>query len=391
MKKSLLFLLLSASFLLLSCQTEYDDLDDSDVAGRSKINWEESSLRRAAALSSTFISLSYPRLEELNDGSLLLVYESVSHKQVMLSKSVDGGYNWSEARAVFSAVNKKNPSVPEIIELSDGILLMAVNYRPEEPYTQGRNFSIAVKISRDGGESWGVSTILYEGGHEFENGCWEPSFLELPDGEIQLYFADEAPYTNSDEQNISVLRSFDMGLSWSREPEIVSFREGGRDGMPVPLFLEDRNQILLGIEDKNVGAFKPSVLTEGLVDSWRSQVLSHDYRRTYMPLATEIPDSVYMGAPYLQRLPSGEVLLSVQTNYERGDEWDLSHQMVLVGDASGQDFAHPSYPFAVPLDRRALWNSIEVLSDGRIIALSSTNAYSDDGSVEIWIIDGYAQ
>ncbi|MBF9014425.1 MULTISPECIES: sialidase family protein [unclassified Oceanispirochaeta] len=391
MKKSLLFLLLSASFLLLSCQTEYDDLDDSDVAGRSKIHWVESSLRKVSALSNTFISLSYPRLEELNDGSLLLVYESVSHKKVMLSKSVDGGYSWSEATVVFSGVNQINPSVPEIIELSEGTLLMAVNYRPEEPYSVGRNFSIAVKISRDSGESWGVSNVLYEGGHEFENGCWEPSFLELPGGEIQLYFADEAPYTNSDEQNISILRSFDKGLSWSREPEIVSFREGGRDGMPVPLFLEDRNQIILGIEDKNVGAFKPSILTEGLVDSWRPLVVSYDYRRSYMPLATEVSDSVYMGAPYLQRLPSGEVLLSMQTNYERGGDWDLSHQMVLVGDASGQDFAHPSYPFAVPLDKRALWNSIEVLSDGRIIALTSTNAYSDDGSVEIWIIDGYAQ
>src|SRR5690242_21276392 len=43
-------------------------------------------------------------------------------------------------------------------------------------------------------------------------------------------FRSEAPYTKSNEQEISLLRSFDHGLTWSR-PTQVSFRQGKRDGM----------------------------------------------------------------------------------------------------------------------------------------------------------------
>ena len=43
----------------------------------------------------------------------------------------------------------------------------------------------------------------------FKDGCWEPAMLQLPVGEIQLFFSDEGIYTKTDEQNISMLRSFD--------------------------------------------------------------------------------------------------------------------------------------------------------------------------------------
>lgn len=29
--------------------------------------------------------------------------------------------------------------------------------------------------------------VLYEEGYQFENGCWEPSAIQLPDGQIQLF------------------------------------------------------------------------------------------------------------------------------------------------------------------------------------------------------------
>lgn len=80
---------------------------------------------------------------------------------------------------------------------------------------------------------------LCQAGHEFANGCWEPSAVLLPSGEIQLFFANEGPYTHSDEQEISLLRSYDNGYSWSHHPETVSFRSGRRDGMPALLFYDN--------------------------------------------------------------------------------------------------------------------------------------------------------
>ena len=42
-------------------------------------------------------------------------------------------------------------------------------------------------------------------------------------------------------------RSFDKGLTWT-DPVRVSYREGSRDGMPVPI-LTDNDEIVVIVED----------------------------------------------------------------------------------------------------------------------------------------------
>jgi hypothetical protein len=43
---------------------------------------------------------------------------------------------------------------------------------------------------------------LYSGGSEWSIGCWKPAALQLPSREIQVFFAGEAPYRESDKQEI---------------------------------------------------------------------------------------------------------------------------------------------------------------------------------------------
>lgn len=115
------------------------------------------------------------------------------------------------------------------------------------PVGYDRDGQIYARRSTDDGRSWG------------ERGVWEPIIRQLPSGALQLYAANEYPYTNSDDQEITVWRSTDRGRSWL-DGTTVSYQLGHRDGMPVPLLLQDGG-IVLTIEDNGMGGpFKPAIV-----------------------------------------------------------------------------------------------------------------------------------
>lgn len=60
---------------------------------------------------------------------------------------------------------------------------------------------------------------------------------------------------------------------------------------------------------------------------------------------------------------------------------------VFGGDKNGKSFGYTTISFAVPLNKHGLWNSLCLLEDDTIIALTSTNAYKDN-STEVWMIKG---
>src|SRR5690606_35129826 len=115
----------------------------------------------------------------------------------------------------------------------------------------------------------------------------EPAAIQLPNGQIQLFFANEGPYTGSSEQNISLLRSNDLGETWTVDPEIVSFRAGSRDGMPVPLLLQGSDEVIVAIEDNGKVNFKPYIIRNNLIENWAVAVGPSHENRQYA-LATRI-------------------------------------------------------------------------------------------------------
>jgi hypothetical protein len=366
--------------LCFSCQK------NNEIAAKSpslSIQWDEKSLVCIAAEGG------YPRVKRLNDGSLLAAYEN-RKGDVLVKHSFDEGKTWSDSVLVFGSFDytnatnglsaKINIANPEFIQLANNDILFACNFRPnkDEVYP----FSIAIKRSRDNGNTWSKEQIVYQAAPRFIDGCWEPSFLFLPDGRIQLYFANEFPYQQSNEQEISMLESDDNGTSWSTDKKTVSFRKGFRDGMPVAT--TDGKEIFVAIEDNGFDQFKPFIVKNAIADNWKEPVLAESPNR-YSALKEPLPSSVYAGAPYLISTEDGYYVLSYQTTNNRTSNWELSTMEVVVSDKPS-DFISPSQPFAVPLSKEAKWNSLCDLGNGKIAAVSSTNFKSD--KIGVWMIKG---
>jgi hypothetical protein len=331
----------------------------------------------------------YPRLIRLNDDSLLAVFEN-RRGDVVIKKSYDDGLTWNNLIASFEAFNfidantgketRVNIANPEIIQLRDGDLLLAVNLRPRKEGVYP--YSIALKRSRDNGFTWSDADILFQAADIFSNGCWEPSFLQLPDGTLHIYFANEYPYQESDEQEISVLTSTDNGFTWDIEPKTVSFRKGHQDGMPVGV--HDEESIYVVIEDNVSGQFKPWIVSSSINDSWENPVL-FDSSYRYTTLRENLPDTVYAGAPYMIRTNNGVYLISYQTTENRSSNWELSTMEVVISDKP-YNFRNPTQPFDVPVNKEAKWNSLSDLGNNRVAAIASTNFSSK--KIGVWMIKG---
>lgn len=346
------------------------------------INWDQNSRRKVSSSTINARYSGYARIIQLADASLLGVYEADGN--IMSVKSTNRGDTWSEATLVAAGANGINMSVPDLLLLNNNKVLAFYNARPYD-ISPSRRFGILVKQSSNGGISWENEQLLYQAGYQFENGCWEPSAVQLPNGEIQLYFANEGPYTSSNEQNISMLRSKDNAVSWTSAPEIISFRPGRRDGMPVPLLLKGGKDIVVSIEDNAVNTFKPYVLRNSLQENWAQTIGGESANRSYA-LADRIGDELYAGAPYLRQLSTGETILSYQGTEGRTNDMNFADMKVVIGDDQGKNFKSKSVPFLIPGNKSCLWNSLTVLDDGTVIAITSTNAYSN--STEVWMIKG---
>lgn len=171
-------LLFSEGCAMFSIRRAVSPLDDV------RIVWDGGTERKIKE------SGTYARIIRCPDGRFWMAFEDL-HGNVAVSYSYNC-HAWSEDRVVFprkfesgTLVNAANA---EIIALDNGILVCGANYRP---VSQGlASYSIAVSRSFDNGFTWEPPRVLYEAGTFFKDGCWEPSFLRLPDGTLQLYFCE---------------------------------------------------------------------------------------------------------------------------------------------------------------------------------------------------------
>lgn len=369
---------------------------------RSRIAWDATTRVRLFAWGN------YTRMIETRGGELIAVTDGAG---VRLTRSDDAGRTWSEPQIIVPNTATHDMAVPDLMMCRDGRLLLCYNPRPwPDNSDPRRRFGIRVRLSQDGGTSWSDEIFVHDAGPLFGDGCWEPSAVELPDGEIRLYFADEGPYTHSDEQRIALCRSFDGGRSWSTG-QSVSFRPDFRDGMPVPVLLPERNEMLVAIEDNgydhHLRHFQPTLLRTKVQGAIR-EIGSRSRRREY-PLRVCMQAEATAGAPYLRRAATGELLLSYQSNAGRRlprqadgfllDRIGTLRMQVAVGDRKGRDFTNVSAPFDMPESpdepsaaRRSYyygnWNSLCPTRDGGVWALTATNWFRS-GANECWAVKGW--
>ena len=181
-----------------------------------------------------------------------------------------------------------------------------------------------------------------------------------------------------------MLSSKDNGITWTKEPKTISFRANRRDGMPVALLVD--GEILMSIEDNNIDQFKPYILRSKISGNWDEPILANSPMREYA-LKNKLPDTDYAGAPYIMKVPSGEVVLSYQCTSGRSSNWEKSTMEVAIGDKNGRNFDKITRPFDVPLDRDAKWNSISLWDDKTIVAAASTSFRNQN--TDVWIINGH--
>lgn len=326
----------------------------------------------------------YCRVKMLKGNTESLIFQNKSG--ICFGVNLDGNSN---SKKVYSPLiihkNIKgdklqaNPNNPELLELKNGRLLYVVNYRPLKGNIYP--FSIVSKYSDDYGISWSEPVVIYKADTLYENGCWEPALLQLPDGRVQVYFANENNFRNSNEQEISMIESFDNGESWAAEVKRVSYSHGKRDGMPVPKLYGD--SIFVTIEDNTHGKHQPSIVSTSIKENWEQYIDEKSPFRSFV-MQNIFSSDTYGGAPYLAIDSKGTQYISCQSTYKRTS--DINNPNLLVAVRENGKIVNLTYPFDIPLDKYGKWGAIELINDQEIMATTSSNI---EGQCAPYAIRGY--
>ena len=364
--------------------TTYSDysketVDTSTIKIAHKISWKP--YATAKKISQSGFYADYGRVKRVgNSDTLLLVYHGGPNNQdwlnVYMRKSYDNGITWQDQKIMADITQYSTYwrfCNPELIQLANGWILLAytANGKPET----NENCYIHILTSKDRGETWEGPALIQTGR------SWEPSMVQLPHGEVELFYSSEAdwwPATDGvyTEQEIHMIHSTDNGQTWSF-PQTVAYYPGKRDGMPVPLLLQGNKGVAFAIETVNANR-SPYLVKRDLAGPWILTTSSFE-NGPYRWLVGNF--SGHGGAPYLIQLPTGETVLSAHI-YKGGDWHQNNYMQVLIGDNNAKNFTHLSTPWGVlPVNESAVDNSLFLKDSTTIVAISCRNFPNGSGGI----------
>lgn len=347
---------------------------------RSRIYWDMSTRVDAMGWGGN-----YGRMVQLLDGRLMIVGRYGGGLSYTVSE--DYGATWANPTLIVGNPSGFDYGSPDFTQLADGTLLVGLNPRPYEPYTEDRKFGIRVVRSTDCGKTWSEPIFVFDAEYYGGDGCWEPSFLQLPSGEVQCYFSVEVKGNN--DQEIMISRSFDNGLTWGAA-ERVCYRAGSRDGMATAI-VTDAGEIVGIIEDfghdNYIGSPRATTFRCTLEDNWSHWVDAGSRNREMIFERAE--DKRYnSAAPYIRKLPNGETIASWMGNSDgrATAEIDKYPMFVAVGDADARNFKSVNMPFFREENEFANWASVGVADDGYVYAMANVGQYG--GGCVLGLIKG---
>lgn len=350
----------------------------------------------------------YPRILKLTSGpdkgDILLTYQTEqSGGDFLMYRSSDLGRTWNAPTLINRATKTWDYASCNIIELSDGRLMMSMQRRVRGS-NLGKDFYIDVKYSDDSGRSWGEPQQVFQGAN------WEGRPFEVPndlngDGtrDIYLFFTQRVIDTKTPAKKatrrddfgraVAFVASYDGGATWGdRNPERFTgtiihrdYREGPKmaptdasgGGMPQPFLLPD-NRIGFVVEELGK-RFSPLIIANDPGDwdwqgsdfqgPWTSadydgaaddNVYPSDKANVWEPQTIE-----FSKAPYVAALPDGRYVMASQTP---------QIVRVWVGDKQARNFRPQDLPFGM---NQSVFPVIEPISETEVLVAGGSYEPND--------------
>ncbi len=311
----------------------------------------------------------YVRIKELPDGSFIMLYNELNNGDGVRMLRSEDGVKWSKHSTVFYPTDTKKYANPEAIVLANGDILVCAAWRITPDYLKNNSMGgIEIRRSSDNGKTWtdvqNVSTGL----------AWEPYFLQLRSGEVQLYWTNTTRYNlpngNNTSTGTALLRSYDNGVTWTGDPKIpysgqvvakqaTEFYDNVQfytDQMPVAIELQN-GTIALSLESR----------LDRAGNCYISMAYSDDNWSVSIPKDGEGPEDknenfTRGGGPYLAQFPSGETILK----YNYSTVYHLR-----AGDPEARTFKNP-----IKLGVLKNFSSFEMLSNGHTVLASGSEPFT---------------
>jgi hypothetical protein len=345
------------------------------------IIWDRTTDR---VVSHTNKGAAYPRARRLSNGDILLGYhhgggEGEYGTFVTLRRSRDNGLTW------VSTYDIEGPEEPQFwgfsnvdfVELgNDGQMIFVTAARGKAE--AGKNSfesecersELRLRFSRDFGVTWENPISVSRG----RGRVWEPSLVRLPSGELEIYYACEAPDLRRKgrlDQRIEVIRSLDQGRTWS-VPQEVSQHEGARNGMPAALVLAD-GRVACAQE-----------MVRDKVSPWIS--FTQGGKRVEEIVAQHRYD--FGAAPALLRAPDNSTLLTFHSGFQKPPApegapmpWMYANVWIQHGDAEAKNFGAGSQPWPDVNERTGMFFPSLFMKDAEtVVALASCISQPGDAS-----------
>ncbi len=330
----------------------------------------------------------YPRIKRLSTGKYILFFQDGRWGPNIYYSFSDDGTNWGEPTVLFAAhltANnnfKRHYATADAIELANGDIVVAAIFhvvRKDDASPAPSRFlmtekGIVTKYSTDGGNTWSEQQTVYHGR------VWEPSFLQLPDGTLQMYLTHSAPkdaiYRDKMGSHVSsgvaMLTSKDNGRTWAplalTYPYIakriaqqkIYVNENGvqilTDQMPVAILLHDNETIVMATES----------LSGNGGTHYTSIIRSHDFFETTLEENEDGPEDrdnmVHIGAgPYIAQFPSGEIALSMAVS---------AKMKIYLGNEKGTEFYLDREYNPLIHQSRGMWGDLFVTSSHTLMTSS---------------------
>ena len=251
---------------------------------------------------------------------------------------------------------------PDVLKLDNGDLLLAFREGPEHVigFTSALNGRVCAVRSSDGGRTWSEHQVVSERDREDHR---DPSMMQLRDGTVLMHYMHSDRYdpvtgaplpTDRRNYHIHVLRSFDGGHSWEKEP--IEF-----DHAPFATAIAEckclelpGGRILMPLDNvapkgapKSAAVFASN--DRGSTWQYLSTIGEEDVESAHLPWPCE---------PSLARTRSGRIVAVMRTQPPRGGN--------LWQSFSDDDGVSWSTPREIPLFDGGRGDLL-VLSDGRLL------------------------